>query len=99
MEKDSDKIFLFGDKNMIKLLEFSKELLADGTFKLSPIIFHQLYTIRAPVGHIAGSSVYPLLTNERKKHERVLEELIKILHNLIQTEIYWTSSRPLKINS
>ena len=44
-KEDHERIMLFGDNEMIKYLQSSPSWLADGTFKLSPKMFYQLYTV------------------------------------------------------
>ena len=64
---DSGRILIFGDKELIELLQFSKQWLAEGTFKLSPSVFYQIYTIHPQVGHLAPACLYALLRNKTEK--------------------------------
>ena len=40
---DKERILIFGDATMKNLLNLTNTWLVDGTFKLSPEIFHQIY--------------------------------------------------------
>ena len=71
---DAERIIMFGDKDLLRLLERSQQWLADGTFKLSPTVFYQLYTIHAQVGHSAPACIYAFLPNKSEKtYSRMLE--------------------------
>ena len=73
---DSERIFMFGDTTMKNLLNFSKTWLIDGTFKLSPDNFHQIYTIHIELKGFAPPCVYLLLPNKTEKtYSRMLELL------------------------
>ena len=74
--EDLERILVFGDKDLVNLLQASKQWLADGTFKLSPTLFYQLYTIHAQVGHSAPACVYALLPNKSEKTYSRMIELI-----------------------
>ena len=74
--EDLERILVFGDKDLVNLLQGSKQWLADGTFKLSPTLFYQLYTIHAQIGHSAPACVYALLPNKSEKTYSRMIELI-----------------------
>ena len=66
-KEDSERIIVFGDRFMLTELETSKFWLADGTFKLSPTLFYQIYTIHASVMETTPACVYAFLPNKTEK--------------------------------
>ncbi|CAG8736097.1 11310_t:CDS:2, partial [Dentiscutata heterogama] len=58
---EKERILLFTTKANIQHLSNSLYWMMDGTFKTVPTIFHQLYTIHAPVGTGDNSRVLPLV--------------------------------------
>ena len=78
--EDLEQILVFGDKDLVNLLQGYKQWLADGTFKMSPTLFYQLYTIHAQVGYLAPACVYALLPNKSEKtYSRTIELISPIL--------------------
>ena len=67
--EDLERVLPFGDKDLVKLLQGSKQWLADGTFKLSSSLFYQFYTIHAQVGFSAPACVYALQPNKSGKRK------------------------------
>ena len=57
----TERILIFGDATMKNLLSLSKTWLVDGSFKLSPEIFYQIYTIHVELNGLALPCVYVLL--------------------------------------
>ena len=53
----------------------------DGTFNSAPLLFHQLYVIRAPLGDSSISCVYAFLSN---KSQSTYEELLQSIQNKCQ---------------
>ena len=61
---------------MKHLLKLSNTWLVDGTFKLSPEIFYQIYTIHVELNGFAPPCVYVLLPNKTEKtYNRMIEML------------------------
>jgi len=60
-EIGNDKILLFTTLANLRKLELAKYWIMDGTFKTVPTIFHQLYSIHAPVGHDTNSRILLLV--------------------------------------
>lgn len=58
---NDDKILLFRTLANLRKLELAKYWIMDGTFKTVPTIFHQLYSIHAPVGHDTNARILPLV--------------------------------------
>ena len=55
---DHERIILCGDPEMSRVLEKSNFWLADGTFKITPKMFCQLYSIHVSVSGIAPACIY-----------------------------------------
>ena len=73
---DKERILIFGDVTMKNLLNLSNTWLVDGTFKLSPEIFYQNYTIHVELNGFAPPCVYVLLPNKTEKtYNRMIEML------------------------
>ena len=71
-----ERILVFGDPYMTSVLESSKFWLGDGTFKLSPKNFYQIYTLHVYVLGIAPACLYALLPNKTEKtYSRLLDAL------------------------
>ena len=73
---DKERILIFGDATIKNLLNLPNTWLVDGTFKLSPEIFYQIYTIHVELNGFAPSGVYVLLPN---KTEKTYNRMIKLL--------------------
>jgi hypothetical protein len=52
IDNGPDKILLFVTVNNLKLMSHAAFWIMDGTFKVAPNLFRQLYTIHAPVGNV-----------------------------------------------
>ena len=73
---DHERILVFGDPYVTSVLESSKFWLGDGTFKLSPKNFNQIYTLHVYVLGIAPVCLYALLPNKSEKtYSRLLDAL------------------------
>ena len=62
-----ERILVFGDPYMTSVPESSKFWLGDGTFKLSPKNFYQIYTLHVYLLSIATACLYALLPNKTEK--------------------------------
>ena len=71
---DHERILVFGDLYMTSVLESFKFWLGDGTFKLSPKNFYQIYTLHVYVLGPAPACLYALLPNKTEK-SRLLDAL------------------------
>jgi hypothetical protein len=60
IDNGSDKILLFVTVNNLKLMSHAAFWIMDGTFKVAPNLFRQLYTIHAPVGNFDCQRILPL---------------------------------------
>ena len=64
---DHERIILCGDPEMLRVLEKSSFWLADGTFKITPKMFYQLYSIHVSVSGTAPACIYAFLPNKTEK--------------------------------
>ena len=71
-----DRIIIFSTAENLVLLVQSREWFADGTFKVTPQPFHQLYTIHARLFGSVIPLVFVLMPNRtRETYRRVLHQL------------------------
>ena len=75
---DKERILIFGDPMMNELLNVSKTWLVDGTFKLSPENFYQIYTIHAELKGFSPPCLYVLLPN---KTEHTYSRMIDMIQD------------------
>ena len=76
---DHERIILCGDPEMLRILEKSSFWLADGTFKITPKMFYQLYSIHVSVSGNAPACIYAFLPNKTEKtYNRLLQALIDL---------------------
>ena len=79
---DHERIILCGDPEMLRVLEKSSFWLADGTFKITPKMFYQLYSIHVSVSGIVPGCIYAFLPNKTEKtYHRFLQALIDLAPN------------------
>ena len=64
---------------MLPVLETSNFWLADGTFKVTPKMFYQLYSIHVSLSGIAPACIYAFLPNKTEKTYHRFLEALKIL--------------------
>ena len=63
-KNNSDRIIIFGSNACLSHLATSTIWMMDGTFKVAPNLFKQLYVIRAPLENTSISCVYALMTRK-----------------------------------
>ena len=95
-QNDHERIILFGDPEMLHVLETSNFWLADGTFKVTPKMFYQLYSIHVSLSGIAPACIYAFLPNKTEKTYHRFLEALKILALIVDLKkLNWILSRPL----
>ena len=68
-----------GDPEMLRVLEKSSFWLADGTFKIAPKMFYQLYSIHVSISGVAPACIYAFLPNKTEKtYNSFLQALIDL---------------------
>ena len=87
--KSGTKILIFATTSSLQVLGIGSGWLADGTFKVVPSVFTQLYTIHSFVDGVWTSEVYALLSSKQKE---TYEELLGLVVELIQVELNKTPS-------
>lgn len=83
IDVDDEKMLIFCTQSNLQHLQDAEYWIMDGTFKSVPTLFHQLYTIHAPVGGEDNSSIFPmvyiLMTARTEEMYTILfEELIEL---------------------
>ena len=73
---DADRIFIFGTNQSLQLLSQSQKWFGDGTFKVCPQIFFQIYTIRAQINGCILPCIYALFLNKTEEtYTRLIREV------------------------
>ena len=62
--EDENRFFMFATKGNLRQLGRSKTWYVDGTFKVCPSLFYQLFTMHAMIGGSVVPLVYTLLQNK-----------------------------------
>ncbi|CAF4548075.1 unnamed protein product [Rotaria socialis] len=71
----NDRIIIFSSTEQLQLLENGEELLVDGTFKVSPSIFYQLYAMHVVYRNAVLPVVFALLPNKTEQtYRRLINE-------------------------
>ena len=83
-----ERIVVFGDSEIINYLQSSPSRLANGTFKLSPNMFYQLYTVHIQGPGIAPACVYGFLPNKTEStYKRLLDISLSTLPNAVPDKV------------
>ena len=78
-EEIEDRIIAFSTEEMLHLLSRNRHWMADGTFKVSPALFFQIFTIHAIIddGKTVLPAVYCLMTSKRQDMYNILFARLK----------------------
>ncbi len=80
-QQDPERIIIFGRRDMLLLLETNHSWLADGTFKLSPDFYYQIYTIHVELKGFSPPCFYSFLPNKTEKtYQRLLTSLLTLIN-------------------
>jgi hypothetical protein len=82
--KSKGRMFLFGTKDNLRLLEVNQHWFMDGTFKTAPALFSQLYTVHALVNGRTVPCVYALLQNKTQETYTALLQQLTVLNTNLQ---------------
>ncbi|CAF2151195.1 unnamed protein product [Rotaria magnacalcarata] len=75
----NDRIIIFASAEQLQLLENGEQLLVDGTFKVTPSIFYQLYAIHVVYRNAVLPVVFALLPNKTQQtYRRLIDKLSEI---------------------
>ena len=86
---DADRILVFGTQQTLDVIAEADDLFLDGTFKIVPELFFQLYTVHAMTrsGYMIPC-IYALLPNKtRATYQRLLSELKRLRPDMNPTTI------------
>ena len=73
---DADRIFIFGTNQSLQLLSQSQNWFDDGTFKVCPQIFFQIYNIHAQINGCMLPCIYVMLPNKTEEtYTRLFSEV------------------------
>ena len=85
---DTNRLLVFGTRKMLTILRDSSSWYADGTFKVVPSQFFQLYTIHCEKDGYIIPCVYALMTNKREvTYNKLFKNLIEIEPDLNPSHI------------
>ena len=74
-----DRLVIFASSDGLTILGECEEILIDGTFKITPIIFTQLYTIHGVYRNGVFPLVFALLSNKQQQsYQRLIDELRRL---------------------
>lgn len=76
----SERILVFATSENLRYLQEAKYWIIDGTFKIVPTVFRQMYTIHADVGSDSNPRVVPLVyalmsSKSEELYKRMFQEL------------------------
>ncbi|KAB0793284.1 hypothetical protein PPYR_12904 [Photinus pyralis] len=71
-----NRILIFGRRQNLDVLHHSREWFADGTFKIAPLLFSQIYTVLATAHQGVHPIFYALLPNKQEVTYRRMFELV-----------------------
>lgn len=78
----ADRILIFASPEQLQVLQAADDFLVDGTFKVVPEIFYQLFIIHAVYRQHTVPVVYALLRRKNTEtYRRLIEEIIKVAPN------------------
>ncbi|CAF1440348.1 unnamed protein product [Adineta ricciae] len=77
-----DRILIFASPEQLQILQTSEEFLVDGTFKVVPENFYQLFIIHAVYRNYVVPVIYALLRRKNTDtYQRLIDEILKIAPN------------------
>ncbi|CAF1227763.1 unnamed protein product [Rotaria sordida] len=72
----NNRLLIFASINQLRILEGAEEILIDGTFKITPTIFTQLYTIHGVYRNNIFPLVFAVLADKQQQtYQRLINEL------------------------
>ncbi|CAF1635202.1 unnamed protein product, partial [Didymodactylos carnosus] len=75
----NDRLLIFSSVDQLQLLDNCEELLVDGTFKVTPTVFYQLYTMHVAYRNAVIPAVFALLPNKNQQtYQRLINELAEL---------------------
>lgn len=84
----NDRVLIFSTRRNLSLLAQSRNWYADGTFKTTPMLFQQLYTIHGILNNNVLPAVFALLPSKSENtYNKVFEQLMLLEPNLHPSSI------------
>ena len=81
--EDENRILIFSTQEAIQLLARNEHWFMDGTFKLCPQIFHQIYTIHTLINNPVFPCLFVLLPSKTENiYTRLLTEVCNAVQNV-----------------
>ena len=85
---DHQRILIFGTHGMTDLMKDNRNWFIDGTFKVSPEIYYQLFTLHVLIGDTTIPCLYVLLPDKRRAtYDRMWEAIINTIGDLLPESI------------
>ena len=82
-KEDNERFFIFGTESSLDVLANSAHVFMDGTFKIVPELFFQLYSIHAMTPNGVFPCAYALLPNKiRRTYQRLFEKMKELRPNM-----------------
>ena len=78
---DGHRMLIFSTEELLQRLENAEVWMCDGTFKISPSLFYQLYTVHAVIRNNVLPCVFALLPSKAEPVYRSMWREIKTLNN------------------
>lgn len=87
-DQDENRLFMFGTSANLQLLQQYSHWFMDGTFKVSPDVFLQVFTIHALIDNRSIPLIYVLMrTKAQVDYERVFRKLLELRPSLTPTSV------------
>lgn len=87
-DQDTNRMFMFGTATNLQLLEQYPHWFMDGTFKIAPEIFLQVFTIHALIDNRSIPLIYVLMgTKTQADYERVFQKVLELRPSLTPISI------------
>ncbi|XP_068234292.1 uncharacterized protein [Palaemon carinicauda] len=95
----SDRIIIFSTRKNLQVLSSASYWYADGTFKITPPLFHQLYSIHGNVNDDVLPLVFILMANKTEESYNKLLSELKGLEPTLSPSKIMTDFEPAAINA
>ncbi|CAH1113607.1 unnamed protein product, partial [Psylliodes chrysocephalus] len=91
---DPNRILMFGTVENLRLLQQHRHWFVDGTFKVSPEIFYQVFTIHGLIDNSTFSLVYILLQHKREEiNVRIFQKNLELQEHIRPSPVYYVTSK------
>ena len=84
----ADRILIFASPEQLQVLQSAEHFLVDGTFKVTPEIFYQVFIIHAVYREHVVPVIYSLLRRkDAGTYTRLIDEVVKIAPNWLPASV------------